>query len=41
LLQSIPGVGEVLSRTLLAVLPKLDTLSGQEVVALPGVAKLT
>jgi len=40
LLRSIPGVGEVLSRTLLAELPELGTLSGREVAALAGLAPL-
>lgn len=40
LLQSMPGVGPVLSRTLLADLPELGTLSRQEIAALVGVAPL-
>ena len=40
LLQSTPGVGPVLSRTLLADLPELGTLSRQEIAALVGVAPL-
>lgn len=38
LLQSIPGVGPVVSRTLLAELPELGTLTREEVGALVGVA---
>lgn len=37
-LQSIPGVGEQVSRTLLAELPELGTLSREQVAALVGVA---
>jgi transposase len=37
-LQSVPGVGPVLSLTLLAHLPELGTLSRQEIAALVGVA---
>ena len=40
LLQSTPGVGPVLSRTLLADLPELGTLSRQKIAALGGVAPL-
>ncbi len=40
LLQSVPGVGKVLSTTLLAELPELGTLTRHEVVALVGVAPL-
>ena len=40
LLQSTPGVGPVLSRTLLADLPELGTLSRQQIAALVGVAPL-
>lgn len=40
LLQSIPGVGPVLSRTLLAELPELGTLTRQQIAALVGVAPL-
>jgi transposase len=40
LLHSTPGVGPVLSRTLLAALPELGTLSRQEMAALVGVAPL-
>ena len=38
LLQSIKGIGPVVSRTLLAELPELGTLSRQPVAALAGVA---
>ena len=38
LLQSVPGVGDVTSRTLLAELPELGTLSDKEISALVGVA---
>jgi transposase len=38
LLQSIPGIGPVASRTLLAELPELGTLSRGQVAALVGVA---
>lgn len=38
LLQSTPGVGPVLSRTLLGELPELGTLSHKEIAALVGVA---
>jgi transposase len=40
LLQSIPGVGPVVSRALLAELPELGTLSREEVAALAGVAPM-
>src|SRR6266516_3518096 len=40
LLQSVPGVGPVLSRTLLAELPELGRLSRKEIAALVGVAPL-
>jgi transposase len=40
LLQSTPGVGPVLARTLLASLPELGTLTRQQVAALVGVAPL-
>jgi transposase len=40
LLCSIPGIGPVVARTLLAELPELGTLSRQEVAALAGVAPL-
>jgi len=38
LLQSVPGVGDVTSFTLLAELPELGTLSRQKIAALVGVA---
>lgn len=41
LLRSIPGIGPVVSATLLGYLPELGTLSRQEVAALAGVAPLT
>jgi transposase len=37
-LRSVPGVGPVLSHTLLALLPELGELSAREVAALVGVA---
>jgi transposase len=40
LLQSTPGVGPVLSRTLLATLPELGRLSHKQIAALAGVAPL-
>jgi transposase len=40
LLRSVPGVGPVLSRTLLAELPELGTLSHREISKLVGVAPL-
>jgi transposase len=40
LLQSAPGVGPVLARTLLASLPELGTLTRQQIAALVGVAPL-
>lgn len=40
LLQSTPGVGPVLSRTLVADLPELGSLSRQQIAALVGVAPL-
>jgi transposase len=40
LLQSTPGVGPVLSSTLLADLPELGTLTRQQIAALVGVAPL-
>lgn len=40
LLRSVPGVGKVLARTLLAHLPELGTLSRKEIAALVGVAPL-
>lgn len=41
LLQSVPGVGPVLSRTLLADLPELGRLSWREIAKLVGVAPLS
>lgn len=38
LLQGVPGVGPVLSRTLLAELPELGTLNRKQIAALVGVA---
>ena len=40
LLPSIPGIGPVVSRTLLAELPELGTLTRQQVAALAGVAPM-
>jgi transposase len=40
LLQSTPGVGPILARTLLADLPELGTLTRQQIAALVGVAPL-
>lgn len=40
LLQSTPGVGPVLARTLLASLPELGTLTRQQIAALVGIAPL-
>lgn len=40
LLQSVPGIGEVVSRTLLAELPELGRLSRREIAKLAGVAPL-
>ena len=40
LLQSVPGVGPVLSRTLLGELPELGTLSRRQIAALVGVAPM-
>lgn len=40
LLRSVPGVGPVLSRTLLAELPELGRLSHKQIAALMGVAPL-
>jgi transposase len=39
-LESVPGVGEVTSRTLVAELPELGRLNRQEIAALVGVAPL-
>ena len=41
LMQSVPGVGRVLSHTLLADLPKLGRLSRREIAKLAGVAPLS
>ena len=38
LLQSVPGVGPVMSRTILAELPELGTLNRKQIAALVGVA---
>lgn len=38
LLQSVPGVGNATSRTLLALLPELGTLDGKQIASLVGVA---
>lgn len=40
LLQSVPGVGPILSSTLLAELPELGTLNRRQIAALAGVAPL-
>jgi transposase len=40
LLQSIPGIGPTVSRTLLAELPELGTLTREQVAALAGVAPI-
>ena len=40
LLQSVPGVGPIVSRTLLADLPELGKLSRKEIAALVGVAPM-
>lgn len=40
LLQSVKGIGTVVSRTLLAVLPELGSLSRQQVAALAGLAPI-
>lgn len=40
LLQSIPGFGRVVSRTLLAELPELGTLGREQIAALAGVAPM-
>jgi transposase len=41
LLQSVPGVGPVISRTLLAELPELGRLSRKQIAALVGLAPFT
>lgn len=38
LLQSVPGIGDATSRTLIALLPELGTLNGRQIAALVGVA---
>ena len=38
LLQSVPGIGDMTSRTLLALLPELGTLNRKQIAALAGVA---
>jgi transposase len=38
LLKSVPGVGDVLTRTLLTSLPELGSLNRQQIAALAGVA---
>jgi len=40
LLRTVPGVGKVLSRTLLSLLPELGTLTHRQIAALVGVAPL-
>lgn len=40
MLRSVPGVGPVLSTTLLANLPELGTLTGKQIAVLVGVAPL-
>lgn len=40
LLRSVPGVGNVLSLTLLAALPELGTLTGKQIASLVGVAPM-
>ena len=39
LLQSVPGVGPIVSSTLLGELPELGTLSHKQIAALAGVAR--
>lgn len=41
LLQSVPGIGPVVSRTLIAALPELGTISNQQIAALVGLAPMT
>ena len=41
LLASVPGVGPVISRTLIADLPELGTLSRKQIAALAGLAPFT
>jgi transposase len=40
LLRSVPGIGPVVARTLLALLPELGQLDGRQIAALVGVAPL-
>ena len=40
LLRSVPGIGDVTSRTLLAELPELGEVSGKQIAALAGLAPL-
>ena len=40
LLQSVPGIGDVVSRTLIAELPELGKLSRRQIASLVGVAPL-
>jgi transposase len=40
LLQSVPGIGKTVARTLLALLPELGTLDRKQIAALVGVAPL-
>ena len=40
ILKSVPGIGTVVSITLIAELPELGTLNGKEIAALAGVAPL-
>jgi transposase len=41
LLQSVPGVGKIVSRTLMAELPELGTLNRRQVASLAGLAPFT
>lgn len=41
LLQSVPGIGPVVSRTLIAALPELGAISNQQIAALVGLAPFT
>lgn len=40
LLKSVPGIGDITARTLIARLPELGALNGKEIAALAGVAPL-
>jgi transposase len=40
LLRSVPGIGPIISRTLLGELPELDTLNRKQIAALVGVPPL-